>query len=117
MLIHPWDAAISDTEWRNWLAEHDFGQLAVSDPGNGALCPPIPPPHLPAKTCPAWSAYSPCLASSSRVNARRSRPCQRSASDIDPAASGIRSASSRKKTAPAGRDAGKRAIRRSLIIA
>jgi hypothetical protein len=19
MLIHPWDAAISDTEWRNWL--------------------------------------------------------------------------------------------------
>lgn len=28
--------AISDTEWRNWLAGHDFGQLAVSDPGNGA---------------------------------------------------------------------------------
>ena len=36
MLIHPWDAASSDTEWHNWLAGHDFGQLAVSDPGNGA---------------------------------------------------------------------------------
>ena len=36
MLIHPCDAASSDTEWRNWLAGHDFGQLAVSDPGNGA---------------------------------------------------------------------------------
>ena len=36
MLIHPWDAAISDTEWRDWLAGHDFGQLAVSDPGNRA---------------------------------------------------------------------------------
>ena len=29
MLIHPWDAAISDTEWCDWLAGHDFGQLAV----------------------------------------------------------------------------------------
>jgi transcriptional regulator len=29
MLIHPWDAAISDPEWRDWLAGHDFGQLAV----------------------------------------------------------------------------------------
>ena len=36
MLIHPWDAPISDTEWPNWLAGHDFGQLAVNDPGNGA---------------------------------------------------------------------------------
>jgi len=44
MLIHPWDAAISDTEWRNWLAGHDFGQLAVSDPGNGA--PHVIPTHF-----------------------------------------------------------------------
>ena len=22
MLIHPWDGAISETEWRNWLAGH-----------------------------------------------------------------------------------------------
>jgi DNA/RNA-binding domain of Phe-tRNA-synthetase-like protein len=25
MLIHPWDAGVSDTEWRDWLAGHDFG--------------------------------------------------------------------------------------------
>ena len=36
MLIHPWDAAISEAEWRDWLTLHDFGQLAVSDPDNGA---------------------------------------------------------------------------------
>lgn len=36
MLIQPWDAAVSDTEWRDWLAGHDFGQLAVNDPGAGA---------------------------------------------------------------------------------
>ena len=79
MLIHPWDAAISDTEWRNWLAGHDFGQLAVCDPGNGA-------PHvIPGEQQP--------------VHARCSRPCQRSASDIDLAAPG------------------QPAIRRSLIIA
>jgi transcriptional regulator len=44
MLIHPWDAAISDTEWRDWLAGHDFGQLAVSDPDNGA--PHVIPTHF-----------------------------------------------------------------------
>jgi transcriptional regulator len=30
MLIHPWDAALDDTEWRHWLSTHDFGQLAVN---------------------------------------------------------------------------------------
>ncbi|MEU1627974.1 FMN-binding negative transcriptional regulator [Streptomyces sp. NPDC020096] len=30
MLIHPWDAALDDTEWRQWLSTHDFGQLAVN---------------------------------------------------------------------------------------
>ena len=44
MLIQPGDAAISDTEWRNWLAGHDFGQLAVNDPGNGA--PHVVPTHF-----------------------------------------------------------------------
>jgi transcriptional regulator len=44
MLIHPWDGASSDTEWRDWLAGHDFGQLAVSDPGNGA--PHVIPTHF-----------------------------------------------------------------------
>lgn len=39
MLIHPWDAPRSDTEWQQWLAGHDFGQLAV----NGL---PGEPPHV-----------------------------------------------------------------------
>jgi transcriptional regulator len=31
VLIHPWDAAIDDAEWRNWLADgHDFGQLIAA---------------------------------------------------------------------------------------
>ncbi|MFF6777445.1 FMN-binding negative transcriptional regulator [Streptomyces sp. NPDC012637] len=32
MLIHPWDAAHDEGEWRNWLTAHDFGQLAVNGP-------------------------------------------------------------------------------------
>ncbi|MEV8320815.1 FMN-binding negative transcriptional regulator [Streptomyces sp. NPDC059900] len=39
MLIHPWDAPHSDAEWQQWLAAHDFGQLAV----NGL---PGEPPHV-----------------------------------------------------------------------
>jgi transcriptional regulator len=39
MLIHPWDAALDDTEWQRWLLARDFGQLAV----NGA---PGEPPHV-----------------------------------------------------------------------
>lgn len=39
MLIHPWDAPRTDTEWQQWLAAHDFGQLAV----NGL---PGEPPHV-----------------------------------------------------------------------
>ncbi|MER6633108.1 FMN-binding negative transcriptional regulator [Streptomyces sp. NPDC000987] len=39
MLVHPWDAPHDDTEWRQWLAVHDFGQLAV----NGL---PGEPPHV-----------------------------------------------------------------------
>lgn len=30
MLIHPWDAARDEDEWRTWLAAHDFGQLAAN---------------------------------------------------------------------------------------
>jgi transcriptional regulator len=31
MLIHPWDAALDDGEWRAWLDDgHDFGQLIAS---------------------------------------------------------------------------------------
>ncbi|MFI7009265.1 FMN-binding negative transcriptional regulator [Streptomyces sp. NPDC050145] len=32
MLIHPWDAARDEQEWQDWLAGHDFGQLAVNGP-------------------------------------------------------------------------------------
>uniref|UniRef100_UPI0015860F0C FMN-binding negative transcriptional regulator n=1 Tax=Streptomyces sp. TRM64462 TaxID=2741726 RepID=UPI0015860F0C len=32
MLIHPWDAAHDEAEWRDWLSRHDFGQLAVNGP-------------------------------------------------------------------------------------
>jgi transcriptional regulator len=39
MLIHPWDAPHGEREWQQWLAAHDFGQLAV----NGL---PGEPPHV-----------------------------------------------------------------------
>ncbi|MGA4843284.1 FMN-binding negative transcriptional regulator [Streptomyces sp. G45] len=39
MLVHPWDAPESEAEWQDWLAAHDFGQLAV----NGL---PGEPPHI-----------------------------------------------------------------------
>jgi hypothetical protein len=55
MLIHAWDALVSDTEWRNWLAGHDFGQLAVNDPGNGA--PTSSPPTSPSRAAPSWFTW------------------------------------------------------------
>ncbi len=39
MLIRPWDAAHTDGEWRQWLAAHHFGQLAVNGLPGGE------PPH------------------------------------------------------------------------
>ncbi|MBT2418320.1 FMN-binding negative transcriptional regulator [Streptomyces sp. ISL-22] len=42
MLIHPWDAARDDTEWQQWLAVHDFGQLAVNGrPGEPPYVQPL----------------------------------------------------------------------------
>src|SRR5690606_32507506 len=32
MPIHPWDAPHDADEWQQWLAGHDFGQLAVNGP-------------------------------------------------------------------------------------
>ncbi|MET9347550.1 FMN-binding negative transcriptional regulator [Streptomyces termitum] len=44
MLIHPWDAAADETEWREWLARHSFGQLAVNGlPGDP---PQVQPAHF-----------------------------------------------------------------------
>lgn len=66
MLIHPWDAPVSDAEWQQWLGVHDFGQLAVNGPAGE---PPFVQPlhffydpergealtHL-ARPNPLWSA-------------------------------------------------------------
>ncbi|GES30238.1 FMN-binding negative transcriptional regulator [Streptomyces angustmyceticus] len=42
MLIHPWDAPTDDAEWQQWLAAHDFGQLAVNGrPGEPPLLQPL----------------------------------------------------------------------------
>ena len=44
MLIHPWDAALDTTEWRDWLASTDrFGILAVNnlDPTRAPLVLPL----------------------------------------------------------------------------
>ncbi len=43
MLIHPWDAALDDDEWRAWIDRgHDFGQLAVNgETGKPPLVLPI----------------------------------------------------------------------------
>ncbi|MFI7615607.1 FMN-binding negative transcriptional regulator [Nonomuraea terrae] len=44
MLIHPWDAARDDDEWRSWLRTRDFGQLAANGVDGGA--PVVVPTHF-----------------------------------------------------------------------
>ena len=45
VLIHPWDAALDDAEWRAFLADgHDFGQLIA--PGRGRDVPVVVPTHF-----------------------------------------------------------------------
>jgi transcriptional regulator len=44
MLIHPWDAAQDDAEWRTWLAGHDFGQLIAG--GKDRELPMVTPAHF-----------------------------------------------------------------------
>jgi transcriptional regulator len=45
MLIHRWDAALDDLEWREWLSEgRDFGQLAVN--GRSGQPPDVQPAHF-----------------------------------------------------------------------
>lgn len=42
MLVHPWDAPHDDAEWRDWLATHDFGELAVNGlPGEPPFVQPL----------------------------------------------------------------------------
>ncbi|UBU13503.1 FMN-binding negative transcriptional regulator [Nonomuraea gerenzanensis] len=44
MLIHPWDAARDDEEWRSWLHTRDFGQLVVN--GVDGAAPVVVPTHF-----------------------------------------------------------------------
>ncbi len=44
MLIHRHDAALSDAEWRAFLADHDFGELIA--PGAGRDLPIVVPTHF-----------------------------------------------------------------------
>jgi len=44
MLIHPWDGAADDTEWKTWLTAHDFGQLVAT--GRGRDLPVVVPTHF-----------------------------------------------------------------------
>lgn len=45
MLVHPWDAALDDAEWRSWLASgHDFGELIA--PGRDRDLPVVVPTHF-----------------------------------------------------------------------
>lgn len=42
MLVRPWDAPLDDSEWREWLDAHDFGQLAVNGlPGEPPSVQPL----------------------------------------------------------------------------
>jgi len=44
VMVHPWDAAFSQDEWRAWLAAgRDFGQLVVADPDGW---PAVVPTHF-----------------------------------------------------------------------
>ncbi|GGU62384.1 transcriptional regulator [Streptomyces albospinus] len=50
MLIHPWDAPTDDGEWQDWLAAHDFGQLAANGlPGEPPLLQPLHFAYDPAR--------------------------------------------------------------------
>ena len=44
MLVHPWDAPLDDTEWREWLSRNDFGQLVAA--GRGRDVPVVVPTHF-----------------------------------------------------------------------
>lgn len=44
MLIHKHDAALSESEWKAFLADHDFGELIA--PGSGRDLPVVVPTHF-----------------------------------------------------------------------
>jgi len=50
VLIHPWDAPTEDSEWQQWLAAHDFGQLAANGrPGEPPILQPLHFAYDPAR--------------------------------------------------------------------
>jgi transcriptional regulator len=44
VLVHPWDAALDDAEWREWLAGRDFGELIAV--GRDRDLPVVVPTHF-----------------------------------------------------------------------
>ena len=44
MLVHPWDTAQSDEEWREWLRPRDFGTLVAA--GRERSVPVVVPTHF-----------------------------------------------------------------------
>jgi len=45
VLVHPWDAAVDDSEWRAWLLDgNDFGELIA--PGRDRDLPVVVPTHF-----------------------------------------------------------------------
>lgn len=44
MLVHPWDAAADDEEWKGWLADRDFGTLVAA--GRDRSVPVVVPTHF-----------------------------------------------------------------------
>ena len=44
MLVHPWDAAQSDDEWKTWLRPRDFGTLVAA--GRDRSVPVVVPTHF-----------------------------------------------------------------------
>jgi transcriptional regulator len=72
MLVHPWDAALDESEWQTWIADgHDFGQLSVN--GLPGRPPAVVPTHFScdgpdllvhlARPNPVWEAIErdPCV--------------------------------------------------------
>ena len=60
MLIHRHDAPLDDTEWRAFLAAHDFGELIA--PGAGRDLPVVVPTHF------VWDGASEVALHLARVN-------------------------------------------------
>ncbi|MEV5609961.1 FMN-binding negative transcriptional regulator [Streptomyces sp. NPDC052225] len=69
MLIHPWDAARDAAEWQQWLAAHDFGQLAVNGlPGEPPFVQPMHFAYAPGSGAGAGTGFGEVVAHLARPN-------------------------------------------------